>query len=190
MTDTVTFNVANGNKSTRKFTFQTESKELINSIITVGSDNTISHSDMVKLQETARKNGDAGILEQCDLSAEEKLKMAELNGYNGPYELSLSEDKKFLKVKVKKTKWYYPDPQLRTIKADFGIEAKVLVTKDGIPYGNEGVISKRAEPGSSADGRNTDYDVAELKAGDVINLPIALVKLNSKPQGFWQRPWF
>ena len=181
----VTFNIKDTNN---KFSILTTDKTFINSIITVKND-TITSKDIPKLQEVAKRSGDLGVIENSDLSPEEKLTLATQRKFGKPYELSLSPDKKYLQVKVKKTKWYYPNPQLKTIKSDFGIPDNILVTQNGIPHNNEALIKKRAEQGSSANDKNTDYDNAELEAGDTINLPINMVNLSDKPQGFWKRPW-
>lgn len=187
----MTFNIKN---TGRTFTINVEknSENIVKSLVSVTNSNEITQKDAEKLQNIAKRNGDFNVLEQSDLAPEEKLAMANINGYNKPYELSLVTvgGTKCLQVKVRKTKWYYPNPQLKTIKADFGLPNGLLVRKGEIPYGNEDVIGKRAVPGSTPDGRNTDYDVAELEAGDVINIPIEQVKINDSPKGFWGRPWF
>ena len=167
---------------------KTPSTRRSNEVISQRSESQTIHISEAKEKHSLETRVNMGL----SLSPEEKLKLAELNGYNKPYELSLVtvDGKKCLQVKVRKTKWYYPNPQLKTIKADFGLSDGLLVRKGEIPYGNKDVIDKRAVPGSTPDGRNTDYDAAELEAGDVINIPIENVKINDSPKGFWGRPWF
>lgn len=175
MTDNITFNIANGNASTRKFSFKAESKELINSVITVGANNTITYSDMVKLQEIARKNGDAGVLEQCDLGAEEKLKLANMNDFGKYYDITLSPDKKMFQVKIKDAGMLCKNPNLAVIKSDFGVRSDVFVKGEEIQYGNENVIPYSAPGG--------DFDSVELSVGDVINIPVAEINIDGSPSG-------
>lgn len=181
MTDTVTLNVANGNKTTRQATIivQDGNKQLINSVINVGKNNTIKLSDFQKLQEVARKNGDAGILEQCDLGAKQKLKLAMMNGFSEYYDISLSDDGKLFKVKIKDAGTFVKNPSLATIKKDFGIRDNVLVQKGKIPYGNEGVIPES----TYGDG----YDNVEIETGKTINIPVAEINIEGSPRGFWGR---
>lgn len=177
----VTLNIANSNG--RTFTISTENKQFINSVVKVGENNTISNEDVVTLQNIARKNGDAGILESCDLSGQQKLKLAMLNNFGEYYDIKLSNDGKMFTIIVKETPWYTKNPNLATIKSDFGVAEGVLVQKGNIPYDNQGTINKRAKAGSSADGRNTDYDQATLEAGDKINIPVACININGTPRG-------
>lgn len=185
MVDSVTLQVV-GNTSNRKFTFQTENVKLIKSIVTV-KNNTISESDMKKLQETAKKGGDLGILESCDLNAQEKVNLAKLNNFSEYYDIKPSQDGKYLVVTIKKCGMFTQDPTLGTIKSDFGVRDNVFVTKEGIPHGNELIIEKRSKAGSSADGRNTDYDQAKLRPGDVLNIPVSEINISDTPRGFWGR---
>ena len=178
MADTVTLNVANGSSAPRKFSIMTEDKSLINSIVTV-KNNTISTSDMEKLQSIARKNGDAGVLEQCDLGAEEKLQLAKLNKFSEYYDITISNDKKYFKVKIKDAGMFCKNPNLATIKSDFGLRDGVLVNKGSIPHGNEGVI-----PSSSY---GAGFDSIELNVGDTINIPVAEINIDGSPRGGFGR---
>lgn len=180
----VTLNIANSNG--RTFTIPTKNEQFINSIVNV-KNNTITNQDVITLQNIARCNGDAGILENCDLNGQQKLKLAMMNNYSEYYDIKLSNDGKMFKITVKETPWYTKNPNLATIKSDFGIGNGVLVQKGNIPYGNDTLINKRAQAGSSADGRNTDYDKAVLEAGDTINIPVACVSINGTPRGGFGR---
>ena len=180
----LTFNIANSNG--RTYSILAENENLVRSIVKVNN-NTITNNDIQILQKTAAKNGDVGILESCDLSGQHKLNLAKMNGFSDYYDIKLSEDGKMFQVTVKKTGILTKNPTLDTIKSDFGIDDGVLVQKGNIPYGNENLIEKRSEAGSSADGRNTDYNVTKLLPGDTINLPVALVNLDSSPRGFFRR---
>lgn len=184
MPETLTFNLANSNG--RTYTIMAESANLVKSAVTV-KNNTITQSDVSILQRLAAKNGDAGILEQCDLNGEQKLNLAKLNDFSKYYDIQLSEDGKMFKVTVKATGIFTKNPTLGTIKADFGVKDNVFVQGHNIPYDNEGTIEKRAVPGSSADGRNTDYDAAKLLPGDSINIPVACVSISSSPRGAFER---
>ena len=181
MTDTVVLNIANGNNSTRKCTVLAQDKSLINSVINVQKGNIITETDLKRLQDVARKNGDAGILEHCDLGAQEKLNLAKMNGFSEYYDISLSKDKKFFHVKVKDAATFVADPTLGTIKSDFGIRDNVLVQKGKIPYGNENVI-----PDSSY---GAGYDNIKIKTGETINIPVAEIDIDGSPKGFLGRLW-
>ena len=184
MTD-LTFNIANSNG--RTFTLKADDEKLAKSVVSVKENNTITNADVALLQQTASKNGDFGILEHCDLSANHKLKLAELNNFGEYYDIKLSEDGKMFKVTVKDAGAFVENPTLGTLKADFGIDDGVFVKKGEIPYGNGDIIQKRSKPGSSADGRNTDYDQTKFEPGDSINIPVALIKITDSPRGFWGR---
>lgn len=184
MTNTITFNVTTDKNQTQKFTFQTTDSKLINSIITVKDNNTITKADMQKLQAVAQQAGDAGILEIEDLNGDEKLKLANSNKYSDQYEITLSADKKYFQVKVKDS---WKNPLLSDIKADFGLKDGVLVTKDGIPHGNENLIDKRFKTSDVYAGNNADYDRVKLQAGDTINIPVSQITSLNGPWGFWGR---
>ncbi len=176
MTDIITLNVANGNNATRKFSIQVDGdKELISSVITIRSNDTITEADMKKLQEVARRGGDAGILEQCDLGAGEKLKLAQMNKFSEYYDITLSADKKYFKVKIKDAGFFCKNPNLSVIKSDFGLRDGVLVNKDRIQHGNEGVIPRTAPDGN--------FDNVELEVGDVINIPVSEINIDGSPTG-------
>ena len=72
----------------------------------------------------------------------EKLKLANMYGFSEYYDISLSEDRKMFKVKIKDAGFFVSNPNLGTIKSDFGIKDNVLVRKGKIPYKNEKVIAK------------------------------------------------
>lgn len=183
MSDLVTLNVAAKNsKTNRTFSVQVENKNFINSIVTV-KNGTITESDVKKIQQAAGRSGDYGVLENCDLNADEKLNLALANKYSKYYDISLSNDKKYFVVTVKETPWYMSNPDLGVIKSDFGIRPNVFVQKGEIKYGNEELINKRAEPGSTPDGRNTDYDAAKLLPGDTINIPVNEIQITGSPAG-------
>ena len=93
MPEQLTFNVTNSTtqQSTKTYTCLTENKAFINSIITVGSENTVTETDIKKLQEVAARSGDMGIIEQSDLNGEEKIKLANANGFSDYYELNVDE---------------------------------------------------------------------------------------------------
>lgn len=177
MADTITLNVTNPNNTTRKFSIMAENETLINSIVTV-KNNTISYSDMEKLQNIAKRNGDAGVLEQCDFGAEEKLALAKLNKFGEYYDITLSNDKKYFKVKIKDAGMFCANPNLATIKSDFGIKDNVLVQKGGIPHGNEGVIT-------GSHGGN--FDGVTMNPGEVINIPVEEININGTPSGGFSR---
>ena len=177
----VTFNIANSNG--RTFTLIAKNENFAKSVVEVKANNTITQTDVQLLKNLAGKNGDAGILESCDLNGKHKLNLAKMNDFGDYYDIKLSDDGKMFQVTVKKTGMFTPNPTLETIKADFGVENNVFVQGSEIPYGNEGLIVKRSKPGSSADGRNTDYDKTKLEAGDTINIPVAKINITGTPRG-------
>ena len=179
MTDTLVLNIPNGNNSTRKCTILVENKDLVNTLVKVKKGNVITETDLQKIQDIAKKNGDAGILEQCDLGANEKLKLANMYGFSEYYDISLSEDRKMFKVTIKDAGFFVSNPNLGTIKSDFGIKDNVLVRKDKIPYNNEKVIPKS----SYGDG----YDNIKLNVGESINIPVSEVNISGDPRGFFGR---
>ncbi len=176
MGDTVTLNVVNKNQQqARKFTIQVEDKNFINSIVTVKDNNTITESDVQKLQQVAQRSGDYGIIEGSDLNGEEKLNLANNFKFNEYYDIKLSADKKYFQITIKKTPWYCSDPTLGVIKSDFGIRDNVLVKKGSIPYDNAGVI-----PASS---HGAGYDNIKIPAGKTINVPVSEINIDSTPHG-------
>jgi len=186
MPEIVSLNVKLDNDNTKPFTINVENKKFINSVIVFGEDNTITLEQMKKLQEVAAREGDLGVLEACDLNPEEKINLANLNGYNEYYDIKLSKDKKFFEVTIKETGTFVCDPYLGTIKKDFGVREGVFVQGSDIPYGNESLIMN-AKKNMTADERNIDYDSAHLKPGDVIRIPVEEVSIQDSPRGFWGR---
>ena len=174
MPNTITFSVVNSsNKEIRKYTCLTEEKSYVNSIITIGKNNTIKEANMNKLIEVAKRSGDAGVIEQSDLNGEQKKNLALANDFGDYYDISVSKDGKYLQVKIKKT---MIDPNLADIKSDFGVRNDVFVQKDNIPHGNGGVI-----PSSSY---GAGYDSITIKAGETLNIPVSEINIDGKPRNF------
>gem|GEM_PF-4603570 len=176
----VTFNVTNDNKSTQTYTMKVEDKKFINSIIDV-KDNNLTTAQLQQLKDVAARSGDANILERCDLTPQDNIKLAELNGYGKYYEITLSSDRKFYQVKIKDTA---KDPTVGTIKRDFGVRDNVFVQKSDIPYGNEALLRNAKK--SSLD-NYTDWDTAQLRPNNVINIPVEEVTIQNSPRGFLGR---
>lgn len=180
MPTTVTLNVQQTNKQINKpATVQVENKSLINCIFPNINNNTITEAQLEKLQEIARKNGDACILEQCDLGAEEKLQLAVMNNFSKYYDITLSDDNKYFKVKIKDAGMFCKNPNLGVIKDDFGLKDGVLVQQGNIPHGNEDVIPKSSY--------GAGYDNVELQVGDVINIPVSEINIEGTPKGGFGR---
>lgn len=176
MAEPITLNVINSNNEIiRKFTCLTENKAFINSIITIGENNTIKTSDIDLLNNVAKRSGDAGIIEQSDLNGSEKKSLAFANNFGKYYDIEVSQDGKYLQVKIKDAGLLCKNPNLDTIKSDFGIRDNVLVKEGYIPHGNEGVIP-RSTYGSG-------YDAVELSVGDTINLPVSEINISGEPRG-------
>lgn len=176
MTSTITLNLAKTNNTNAKtFSIRTENKSLLNAIVGDIKNETITEAQMHRLQEVAGRNGDAGILESCDLGGAEKINLAKMNGFSQYYDISLSDDKKYFKVKIKDAGALCKNPNLATIKADFGLRDGVLVQKGKIPHGNDGVI-----PSSTGGG---GFDGVELKVGKEINIPVSEINITGSPRG-------
>ena len=174
MPSSITFSVVNSsNKEIRKYTCLTEDKSYINSIITVGKNNSIKQADVNKLKEVANRSGDAGVIEQSDLNGQEKKNLALANNFGDYYDITVSKDGKYLQVKIKDTTI---DPNLADIKNDFGVRDNVFVQKGNIPHGNEGVI-----PSSSY---GAGYDSITIKAGETLNIPVSEINIDGKPRNF------
>ena len=185
MTQTITLQVVGNNNQTKPFTLMTENKDFINSIITVGENNQISVKDKNKLLEVAGRNGDLGILEETDLTMQEKINLANFRGFDKFYDIKLSDDKKYLQVTIKKTTAFNTDPTIGNIKEDFGVRDNVFVGKGYIPHGNEEVISNA--PKNCGGGNNIDYDTAKLSPGQTINIPVEEVNFSENPRTWWAR---
>lgn len=173
----VSLKVVNQNGENHDFVIKTENKKFINSIITVNENNEITEEQKNTLLTAAAKCGKSDILENCDLSFQQKINLANLNGFDKFYDLKLSKDGKFLVMTVKETNMFIPRPTIGRIKTDFGIKNGVLVQKGSIPYGNEDVISCR-----HAQSGEEDYDIAKLLPGDKLNIPIEEVHFDDKPR--------
>ena len=104
MVDSITLNIVGQNNNTKPGTILTESATFINSIITVGENNTITEKDFKVLQNVAAKSGDAGILENSDLNGQQKMALANIYKFNEYYDISLSNDGKYFQVKIKEYK--------------------------------------------------------------------------------------
>lgn len=181
MPEQLTFNVINSTtqQSTKTYTCLTENKAFINSIITVGSENTVTETDIKKLQEVAARSGDMGIIEQSDLNGEEKIKLANANGFSDYYELNLSKDGKYIEVTIKDAGALCMDPNLGIIKSDFGIRDGVFVQKGNIPHGNNEIIPQSCGGGS--------FDGVVISAGKTINIPVSEINISGSPAGILKR---
>ena len=196
MPETVTLKVITNNKpediaqvkNVKSFTLNVENSKYINSVVNVGENNTITPEQMKQLQNIAARSGDLGVLELCDLTPAEKINLAKINGYSEYYNIKISKDGKYYQVEIKETGTWTKDPNLGTIKKDFGVRDGVFVQGHEIPYGNEDLIYNR-EKGRTADERNIDYDKTKLKPGDVINIPVSEVTIQDSPRGKWGRFW-
>ena len=179
MSESITLKLVNNKgEVVGKHTCLTEKKSFINSIITVSENNTISKSDINKLNEVAQRSGDTGIIEHSDLNGEEKKNLALANDFEKYYDISVSNDGKYLQVTIKDAGTFCKNPNLADIKSDFGIKDGVFVQKGNIPHGNEGVIP------SSAGG---NFDGVEISAGKTINIPVSEININGSPRGQWGR---
>ena len=180
----VTLQVTEGKGSTKPCTFNVENERLINSIygVTV-KNNVVSKEDMKKLQEAAARSGDAGVLEECDLSSKEKIKLANLNGYGEYYDIKLSDDGKYYKVTVKKTGIMTKNPTLGIIKKDFGVKNNVFVQGREIPYGNEELLAQRKNETNFETEKQMSWDAVKLQPGDTINIPVNEVSIKDSPSG-------
>lgn len=180
--NTVTFNVTAGNKKVREahLLVDKNSTKIIQSILghEIEEGGNLTAQELSILQQTAKKGGNMTVLEDADLSPEQKLNQAKFNGYGEYYKLSLSPDKKFIVIEVKKTGGCTPDPKLCDIKADFGIPDNIIVQKKQIPYGNRETLELRKEDG------NGDFDKIKLRPGDKLNIPINCIKIQDDgPRG-------
>ena len=187
MVNQVTLNLTDNNgKKTGEFTMLTQNKNFINCVITVGEENTITETQMNELQSIAKRAGDKGVLEQCDLNSSQKLNLANMNDFDEYYDINISKDGKYFEVKIKDAGLFVKNPSLDTIKSDFGIRDNVFVTKGGIPHGNESIIEKRG-PRLGANDKNLDYDRTTLEVGDVLRIPVNEINITDSPRGFWGR---
>lgn len=179
MPSVVTLNVVNNNnQKIKEFSCLTENKSFINSVINVGKDNTIKESDIDLLNKIAKRSGDAGVIEQSDLNGNEKKKLASNKGFDKYYDIKVSEDGKYLQVTVKDAGVFCVNPNLATIKSDFGLKNGVLVKEGFIPHKNEDVIPSRA---------NGNFDGVTLKVGQTINLPVSEINISGSPRGGFGR---
>ena len=169
--------VDNSGKDTGKtYTCNVENKSFINSIITIGENNSIKKSDIDKLQEVAKRSNDYGIIEQSDLNGHEKKNLALANNFDEYYDIKVSDDGKYLQVTIKEA---LKDPNLADIKADFGVKDGVFVKKGDIPHGNEDVI-----PSSSY---GAGFDSIVIPAGKTINIPVSEINIDGSPRGAFLR---
>ena len=185
---TITYQVAQNNGATRPYTVMTENPNFINSIITVNENNTISAADQKKLNQFASRNGDYGVVEECDMTIQDKINYAKSRGFDKFYDMKLSSDGKYLQVTIKDTSWLTRDPDLGNIKKDFGVKDDVFVNGADFPHGNENLLSNKYVP-NNINTNYTDYDAIKLEAGETINIPVAEVHINNNPRNCFAR-WF
>ncbi len=162
----------------KKATVLVEDETLIKALFPNGK---VTENELASIQEVARKSGDMGVLEASDLNPTQKLALAKVNGYDEYYDIKLSKDGKYYEVTIKETGMFTPDPKACNIKRDFGLKENVLLNN------NMNYMIDNAEPGSSADGRNTDYDQVKFPAGTVIKLPVDETSFEAGTSGFWRR---
>ncbi len=180
MPENVTLNIVNPDtkQTYKKATVLVDDKAVLKSLFPT---NNITEDDLVKIQEIARQSGDLGVLESSDLNPSQKLALATVNEYNEYYDIKLSKDGKYYEIKVKEAGVFTKDVTGYGIKRDFGLRENVLLDN------NLDYMVDNAEPGSTPDGRNTDYDKVKFPAGTVIKLPVGEVNFEAGPSGFWRR---
>ena len=152
-----------------------ENEKLLNSIIG-GNKKTITQNEMKHIQETAKRNGDAGILESCDLNPKEKMNLAKLNGYGEHYDIKLSKDGKFYEITVKKTGCLYPDPKIYHIKKDFGLRDNVFLEN------NKNLVGEHPD-----DENSQNYDLNKIKGGTTFKIPVQEAHFDNGCNGFFGR---
>lgn len=186
---TVTYTVKGTNN---EYTFNAENNKYTQAVLGREiEDKTISKAEMGKINGAMQRESgkDYGALEYSDLTSEEKVYLAKLNGYGDLYDLKINGG--CLEITVKKSKWYMPLPELGTIKSDFlGSEDGILISKGQIPYGNDELITKRRNEQIESlqnDRGHIDYDELTLQEGDVIRIPLDKFVVKDSAKGFWGR---
>ena len=174
-TKPVTLTIVNSNGSTQKATINVKDVKFINCVITM-KDGTITEADFERLQKILRSAGDAGILEEDDLSSTQKLELAKLNGYTKLYDIKLSDDGKFYEITVKEKPWYYPDPMISHIKKDFGLRENVFLNN------NRNLVGDHPD-----DPETGNYDFNKIKGGTTFKIPVAEAHFDKSPNGFLGR---
>ena len=175
MTDTVKLNVISTDQSTRKETIQVSSKELIKCVFPYFNGEDITSVAYDKLVAIA-KAGDEKVLEESDLSPEQKMKRFYLNGYDDAYEIKLSNDRKFYEITVKPTGILYPDPEIYNIKKDFGLKENVFLDN------NRNLVGDHPD-----DSFTHNYDNNKIKGGTTFKIPVNEAHFSAGPSGFWGR---
>ena len=180
MSDKITLQVVGENNQTKPFTVLAEKASYINSIIAVGENGEITEADKATLQEFAGRNGDLGVIEECDMNLQDKINYANYCGYDKFYDIKIADDKECIEVTIKKTAALNFDPNLANIKEDFlGGKSDILVKQGYIPYGNEKLISEKTGGGN--------YDEVTLRPGETIRIPISELKFSESPRSWWAR---
>lgn len=175
MTTTVTLQVAKSNNSTQDFTVQVKDKKFLNTIIDTSKE-AITEQEMNYIQDVAKRGGDAGILEDCDLNPQEKLKLAVINKYDDAYDIKLSSDGKYFEITIKPTSCLYPDPRIEDVKKDFGLRENVFIDN------NNNLVGEHPDEGIGG-----NYDNNKLKGGTTFRVPVNEAHFTNGPAGFWRR---
>ena len=145
MPTNITFKVT-GDSSISSYTCLTNDTKFINSIITVGKNNTIKANDVQTLQNIARLSGDANVIEESDIKAIKNMQTDAANG-NATYDKS----------------WFTSSWDEIFIKLPAGTTMKEVKERYNLPDGS----LKNYLIGASSHGIETwdDYEVEDLGKG-------------------------
>ena len=128
-------------------------------------------------QEKAKAIRDA---QEARKALEDKVNIANQNGYSKFYNIGISKDGKYLEVTIKETAALSSDPDLGDIKDDFlGGKSDILVNKSDIPHGNAKLIESKHCDGN--------YDDIVLRPGETIRIPVEHLQFKDSPRGWWEQ---
>ena len=171
---TVTFKIQSSNKT---FTVNCENKGYTDAILGRFINGEITEAEADKLRKAAAGNGkDKGVIEACEIENDFCRNAAE-RGYYEKYDIINNGND--VKVRVKKTGAFYPDPEGKDIKSDFGLAPGVLFSD------NEDLFKERKD--FLADETSPWADFTEFNAGDILEMRKNEIHLQEKPRGFWGR---
>ncbi len=175
MPTTITFNVKTKTGS-KPATINVSNKNVIKYIFPNLKNNNISETQLNQLQGIAKRGGDLGVIEDCDLNSRQKMEQAKINGYDEFYDIKLSKDGKFYEITVKPTSMLYPDPKIFHIKKDFGLKENVFLEN------NRNLVGSNPD-----DPESGNFDFNKLPGGTTFKIPVEEAHFTNGPSGFFGR---
>jgi hypothetical protein len=173
--ETKTYKIKDTNKS---FTVNCERSGYADAILGRFINGTITEAEAEKLRKAAASNSgkNSNLIEACEIG-DNFLQEAAEKGFYEYYDIIRDGSK--IKARIRETGFFYPDPNGKSIRLDFGLApGKLYENNEKLFHKRQSIFAEDKSPWASS----TEFD-----PGDVLEMPASDVKLREEPTGYWTR---